>query len=375
MPPENPYQYPVRKPSFSDFQRTAPRSGGEVLLNLLAQGIAGGKQKKQQTEYNEEITRILGSGSRDDIIKAASTSSIPQMQQLAFSELLRQPKSQDPKNPFGGGERGTWMYTAFTKPGTKEGQAAYERLKAPKEVYNATTGDTTIIKGYVTPTIAALYENQSKAAAGEVDAGTGTAGPGAEQLTERTSVIKGRGKAATADESKSMGFANRMLGAEDIQTELTASGFDPAALSVAAWEAATDNVFTPELIVQSQLPQDVKRYLGSKLDFITAVLRKESGAAIGKEEYVKENKKYFPQANDGPKVLEDKRQRRRAALKSMGVAGGQRFEKDFPDQYGMIFGEETTEEALSPEDQEALEWAEANPKDPRAAKIKAQLGR
>ncbi|WP_288982143.1 hypothetical protein [uncultured Flavobacterium sp.] len=41
--------------------------------------------------------------------------------------------------------------------------------------------------------------------------------------------------------------------------------------------------------------QNQKEYDAYKLDFITAVLRKESGAAIGKDEYAREEKKYFPQ--------------------------------------------------------------------------------
>jgi len=58
------------------------------------------------------------------------------------------------------------------------------------------------------------------------------------------------------------------------------------------------------------------------LDFVTANLRKESGAALGKEETEREFKKYFPQPGDGPKNIERKRQARRLAVESMRLNAG-----------------------------------------------------
>jgi hypothetical protein len=58
------------------------------------------------------------------------------------------------------------------------------------------------------------------------------------------------------------------------------------------------------------------------LDFVTANLRKESGAALGKEETEREFKKYFPQPGDGPKNIERKRQARQLAIESMRLNAG-----------------------------------------------------
>ena len=60
----------------------------------------------------------------------------------------------------------------------------------------------------------------------------------------------------------------------------------------------------------------------AKTNFITAVLRKESGAAIGKDEYETEDKKYFPQLNDGPKVIQQKANARRLAIEAMKFQAG-----------------------------------------------------
>jgi len=58
------------------------------------------------------------------------------------------------------------------------------------------------------------------------------------------------------------------------------------------------------------------------LDFVTANLRKESGAALGKEETEREFTKYFPQPGDGPKNIQRKREARRLAVESMRLNAG-----------------------------------------------------
>ena len=60
----------------------------------------------------------------------------------------------------------------------------------------------------------------------------------------------------------------------------------------------------------------------AKTNFITAVLRKESGAAIGQDEFTTEDRKYFPQLNDGPKVIKQKENARRLAIEAMKFQAG-----------------------------------------------------
>ena len=60
----------------------------------------------------------------------------------------------------------------------------------------------------------------------------------------------------------------------------------------------------------------------AKSNFITAVLRKESGAAIGPAEFATEDKKYFPQLNDSPQVLQQKANARKLAIEAMQVQAG-----------------------------------------------------
>jgi len=65
-----------------------------------------------------------------------------------------------------------------------------------------------------------------------------------------------------------------------------------------------------------------QEYDQAKQNFITAVLRKESGAAIGANEFRTEDEKYFPQAGDTDKVIAQKQSARELAIKAMGIQAG-----------------------------------------------------
>jgi hypothetical protein len=60
----------------------------------------------------------------------------------------------------------------------------------------------------------------------------------------------------------------------------------------------------------------------ARRNFITAVLRKESGAAIGASEFANEEKKYFPQTGDTDTVIKQKQDARELAIKAMGIQAG-----------------------------------------------------
>jgi hypothetical protein len=95
-------------------------------------------------------------------------------------------------------------------------------------------------------------------------------------------------------------------------------------------------------------------------------LRKESGAAIGVEEYANEERKYFPQIGDSAEVIKQKQQARQLAIKALESQAGSSGKRQI---------EKITNQQLSAQDQEALSWANANPNDPRSAQIKQRLGR
>lgn len=68
--------------------------------------------------------------------------------------------------------------------------------------------------------------------------------------------------------------------------------------------------------------EDRQVFEQTQRDFISAVLRKESGAAISDQEYENEGKKYFPQPGDSEGVLKRKEAARKIALNSLKRAAG-----------------------------------------------------
>ena len=130
----------------------------------------------------------------------------------------------------------------------------------------------------------------------------------------------------TEGQSNAAAFANRMVAGLSIFDELTESGYDPTNLA----DYLAGNL-PGGLSGYATSPQG-QSYLAAKEDFITAVLRKESGAAISSSEFTKEDRKYFPQPGEGPEVIEQKRKARKRALESMKAQSGP--------AYGVLFGEQ-----------------------------------
>jgi len=68
--------------------------------------------------------------------------------------------------------------------------------------------------------------------------------------------------------------------------------------------------------------KEYQQYKQAASNFITALLRKESGAAIGKEEFDRYEKEYMPQPGDGKEVLTQKAEARRIAIDAMKKGAG-----------------------------------------------------
>jgi len=60
----------------------------------------------------------------------------------------------------------------------------------------------------------------------------------------------------------------------------------------------------------------------ARKNFVTAVLRKESGAAISPSEFYTESQKYFPQPGDADSVIKQKQHARETAIKAMEIQAG-----------------------------------------------------
>jgi len=115
----------------------------------------------------------------------------------------------------------------------------------------------------------------------------------------------------TESEQKSLGFAMRMQNAETMMEDLVKE-FDPSG-TFGGIASAMPNVMKSDLR---------KQYETAASDWITAVLRRESGAVIGKDEFERDFTKYFPQPGDKPGTIQLKKQLRQQAVESILVPMG-----------------------------------------------------
>jgi hypothetical protein len=117
-----------------------------------------------------------------------------------------------------------------------------------------------------------------------------------------------------ATQYKAATYAKRAEMAEGVLADLNSNGFDPTTLTSSAQGLG----ITPEIMKSG----DYKRFDQAKRNFVSAVLRPESGASISKEEYENEEKKYFAQAGDSPEVLEQKAAARAQAIEGLKAEAG-----------------------------------------------------
>lgn len=108
------------------------------------------------------------------------------------------------------------------------------------------------------------------------------------------------------------GFANRAVDAEAALSKL----LDPEGGFKVEWRPM--DRFRRE----QDLPQDVKMFNQIKRDFVSAVLRKESGASIADTERSEKEQEFFPQPGDGADVLARKAQARANAIAALEAEAG-----------------------------------------------------
>lgn len=126
-------------------------------------------------------------------------------------------------------------------------------------------------------------------------------------------------KPATADERTSAMFATRAKDAAELAKNIEGSGYNPA--SYGASLRTTSLPFVGMVGANS----DDRSYNQARRSFISAVLRKESGAAISDKEYENEAKKYFPEPGDGPQQIAQKDAERQRAIQTLIAASGSAY--------------------------------------------------
>lgn len=117
-------------------------------------------------------------------------------------------------------------------------------------------------------------------------------------------------------QANSAGFADRMANSEQIIQKYEQAGTDIIDRGVSSVPVFGNRFASPELQMLDQ----------AKRDFVNALLRKESGAVIGKDEFENADRQYFPQPGDSPEVIEQKRRNRQIAIQAIQRSAGPNYE-------------------------------------------------
>jgi hypothetical protein len=125
-------------------------------------------------------------------------------------------------------------------------------------------------------------------------------------------------KPPTREERMDAGYAQRMIESEGIIGALEGAGRPTYAV-----EMAGDLPFVGSKVQTEIMTPEQQKYRQAQEDWVRAKLRKESGAAIGRDEMEREISTYFPPPGvTDPGVVEQYRRARETAIKGMEVAAG-----------------------------------------------------
>jgi len=130
-----------------------------------------------------------------------------------------------------------------------------------------------------------------------------------EIISGQPTIITLNGKPLTDTQALSLGYAQRMNDADSVITELGSK-------MTGALSYISGNKFFPNILKSD----DRQRYEQAQRNFVNAVLRKESGAAISPSEFDSAAKQYFPQPGDSQAVIYQKKANRDRAISNLSQA-------------------------------------------------------
>jgi len=165
-------------------------------------------------------------------------------------------------------------------------------------------------------------------------------------------------KAATESQAKAATFFSQMTSASDELKRLQQEGFNP---SSSVSQAAVNLAGTPLRVLAGPQAQRARQI---QEQWSESFLRIKTGAAATKDEIRKNVETFFPRLGEtDPSIIAQKERARAQAeqdvLRMTKEGGGQVAPKA---------------KELSAQDKQALDWANSNATDPRAAQIKQRLG-
>lgn len=124
----------------------------------------------------------------------------------------------------------------------------------------------------------------------------------------------------SGDQRKAATFSVRMAGSEDIFGVLEKEGFSP--------------IEGEGFLINRLKTEQRQSYEQAQRNFINALLRRESGAAISDTEFESGGQQYFPQPGDTPLVVAQKKANRAVAIAGLQAEAGKQAIQDIHDLLG-----------------------------------------
>jgi len=161
--------------------------------------------------------------------------------------------------------------------------------------------------GQYTPVVAGGQPLMGKGA-GKLTESEGAAVTYGMRMNQADSILKPLENAGLKDTGKIRAGVSGTLGATPLIGDALARG--------------SDNIFNTLPAVLGGLNEDQQKTVQARVNFVTAVLRKESGASISPTEFATAEKNYFPAPGDSSAIIKQKQDARDMAIKGMKIQAG-----------------------------------------------------
>lgn len=261
---------------------------------------------------------IDSSMARDASNQREDDTNTAKQNQLYQYLALQQNKEQALKNQMFNAET---KRKALSQPNL-QGSPIQDPITGEYRMYDKNSGQmVTVGKGGLKPEATALKESEKigdngealvfNSKTGKYEAAEGANGVGVLAKPKAP-------KEPTADQYKAAGFGKRMEQAEDVFGKLSASGYNRADNAEGAKASLLPG------FMQGENP---RRQEQAERNFINAVLRRESGAAISPNEFESGEKQYFPRPGDTTNVLAQKKANRDQTIATMKAESAEAYDK------------------------------------------------
>jgi hypothetical protein len=294
---------------------------GVVLANRMQD--LGQKPAMYQTEKKQFDSSVLDNLGKQGVDRAQADAS---QNERSFNRNIELNKLAE-ENKFKAGMR---------DPNSQESVAAREYLKKIMPTSSAIQGFDNLSAeqvGRIAPSYKGLYELDQKAIdRKEVRAGQIAQNQARKEENElrryeadkrfdltRQDKLDARTEKETAGTSVqqvSRGFGKRMEDANAVFDKIEKAGYDRSDLSAGLGSMLPNMARSANAQMQDQ----------AERNFVNALLRKESGAAIGKDEFSSAEVQYFPRAGDTPEVIEQKKANRERAIDTLRRESGKTWD-------------------------------------------------